>query len=268
MSTVSRDALDSAARLQAAVLNAQNAEIRALLAPGAVYMALGKTITGADAVGAELTSDATRRTWSALRWQAPQAKGDDVRLVGERDPQHAERGVIVTVQFAQQRIARVMVQRIPPPPPTAQPLVLPEALRKAIDTNLLEKHPMLLAYVGPDDQPVQSFRGSTQVHAADRLAMWVRNPEGAFIRAIRVNPRVSLMYRNEEQRSTYQFQGRARVVDEAAERQRVFDASAPAERAHDFAMLGAAVVIDLDRVEGWAGVGPNGQIDPICLVRS
>ena len=59
-----------------------------------------------------------------------------------------------------------------------------------------------------------------------------------------------------------------RVVDEAAERRRIFDASAPAERAHDFAMLGAAVVIDLDRVEGWAGVGPNGQIDPICLVRA
>ena len=33
-------------------------------------------------------------------------------------------------------------------------------------------------------------------------------------------------------------------------------------------VIGAAVVIDLDRVEGWAGVGPNGQIDPICLVRS
>jgi hypothetical protein len=28
-----------------------------------------------------------------------------------------------------------------------------------------------------------------------------------------------------------------------------------------------AVVIDLDRVEGWAGVGPQGQIDPICLQR-
>ena len=268
MSTPSKDALGSAARLQAAVQGGQEAEIRALLAPDAVYMALGRTVTGADAVGAELGSAGVRRTWGALRWQAPQAAGEDVRLVGERDPQHGERGVVVTVRFAQERIARVMVQRIPPPPPTAQPLVLPPALRQAIDANLLEKHPMLLAYVGPDNQPVQSFRGSTQVHGDDRLAMWVRNPEGALVRAIRVNPRVSLMYRNEEQRSTYQFQGRARVVDEPAERQRIFDASAPAERAHDFAMLGAAVVIDLDRVEGWAGVGPNGQIDPICLVRT
>ena len=139
-------------------------------------MALGKTITGADAVGTELTSDATRASWNALRWQAPQALADAVRLVGERDPKHGERGAIVSVRFAQERIERVLVQRIPPPPPAAQPLVLPPALRQAIDANLLEKHPMLLAYVGPDGQPVLSFRGSTQVHGDDRLAMWVRNP--------------------------------------------------------------------------------------------
>lgn len=268
MSTASNQDLTGAERLKAAVLEGQGARIHPLLAPDAVFMALGKTVAGADAVAAELGSDSTRRAWTHLRWKAAQPAADAVRLVGERDPSRAERGVIVTVQFAQGLVARVMVQRVPPPPPAPQPLVLPAALRQAIDANLLEKHPMLLAYVSADGQPVQSFRGSTQVHGDDRLAMWVRNPEGAFIRSIRVNPRVSMMYRNEEQRSTYQFQGRARVTVEAAERQRIFDASAPAERAHDFAMLGAAVVIDLDRVEGWAGVGPNGQIDPICLVRS
>jgi hypothetical protein len=126
---------------------------------------------------------------------------------------------------------------------------------------------MLLSYVGADGQPVLSFRGSTQAYSDDQLAMWVRNADGAFIRAIRANPRVALMYRNEEKRSTYQLQGRARVSEAPAERQRIFDASAAAERAHDFAMLGAAVIVDLDRVEGWAGVGPNGQIDPICLQR-
>lgn len=126
---------------------------------------------------------------------------------------------------------------------------------------------MVLAYVGDDGQPVQSFRGSTQVLSEDQLAMWVRNPQGAFIRAIGQRPRISLLYRNEDRRSTYTLQGRARVVEDAAMRQRVFDASAPAERAHDFAMLGVAVVVDLDRVEGWAGVGPQGQIDPICLQR-
>jgi hypothetical protein len=257
----------AAESLRRAVVDGQGSELDALLAPDALFMALGKTLEGARSVRAELLSDAMRKSWSALRWQPAQAIGGAVRLTGERNAESAERGVVVTITFAGDGIHKIQQQRVPPPPPTPRPMVLPKALRDAINTNLLDKHPMLLSYVGPDEQPVLSFRGSTQVLGDDQLAMWVRNPEGAFIRAIRHNPRVALMYRNEEKRSTYQLQGRARVADASAHRQRIFDAAAPAERAHDFAMLGAAVIIDLDRVEGWAGVGPNGQIDPICLQR-
>lgn len=259
----------AAARLVAAVTEGSGEQLDALLAPAPTYMQLGKTIEGRAAVRAELLSEGFGKLWHALHWQPPQAVGAAaVRLVSERQPGHAEpRAAIVTLLFDGERIAKIQLQRVPPPHPAPAPMVLPASLRKAIDANLLEKHPMVLAYVDADGQPVQSFRGSTQAHADDQLAMWVRNPEGAFIRAIRHNPRVALMYRNEEARSTYQLQGRARVVDAPQERQRIFDASAPAERAHDFAMLGAAVVIDLDRVEGWAGVGPNGQVDPVNLRR-
>jgi hypothetical protein len=257
----------AAERLRRAVVDGPASDLDALLAPDAVFMALGKTVEGAAAVRAEITSDAMCRSWRALRWQPAQAIGATARLVGERNAQTGERGVIVTITFAGDAIHRIQQQRVPPPPPAARPLVLPAALRDAIDANLLDKHPMLLSYVSPQGQPVLSFRGSTQVLSDDQLAMWVRNADGAFIRAIRVNPRVALMYRNEDKRSTYQLQGRARVGDSPADRQRIFDAAAPAERAHDFAMLGAAVIVDLDRVEGWAGVGPNGQIDPICLQR-
>ncbi|HET9207141.1 MAG TPA: pyridoxamine 5'-phosphate oxidase family protein [Burkholderiaceae bacterium] len=257
----------AAERLRRAVIDGQAREIDALLTPDAVFMALGKTVEGAGSVRTELLSDAMRQSWRALRWQPAQAIADAVRLTGERNADGNERGVIVTITFAGDGIHKIQQQRVPPQPPAARPLVLPPALREAIDGNLLEKHPMLLSYVGPDGQPVLSFRGSTQVLGDDQLAMWVRNADGAFIRAIRHNPRVALMYRNEDKRSTYQLQGRARVSDAPADRQRIFDAAAPAERAHDFAMLGAAVIVDLDRVEGWAGVGPNGQIDPICLQR-
>lgn len=47
----------------------------------------------------------------------------------------------------------------------------------------------------------------------------------------------------------------------------VADELPAAERAHDFAMLGAAVLVDLDRVEGYAGLGPQGQVDPLLLLR-
>lgn len=257
----------AADRLRHAVVDGSGAELDALLTPDVVFMALGKTLEGAASVWPELLSDGMRKAWGALRWQPATAIAEAARLVGERSAEGGERGIVVTITFAGDRIAKIQQQRVPPPPPTPRPMVLPPALRDAINANLLEKHPMLLAYTNPSGQPVLSFRGSTQVLSDDQLALWVRNPDGAFIQAIRANPRVALMYRNEDKRSTYQLQGRARVSDAPEQRQRIFDAAAAAERAHDFAMLGAAVVIDLDRVEGWAGVGPQGQIDPICLQR-
>jgi hypothetical protein len=107
-----------------------------------------------------------------------------------------------------------------------------------------------------------------QTFGDDQLALWVRSADGAFVRAIRANPHIALMYRDEEAKATYQFQGRARVTESAQERQRIFERAPAVERAHDFAMLGAAVVVELDRVEGYAGLGPNGQVDPIRMLRA
>jgi hypothetical protein len=254
-------------RLRHAVTDGQAVELLALLHPQARLMALGKTLDGADAVAADLLSEGGRAAWRALIWTPAAPAGSAVRMRGERAPGTRDRGLVLTFAFEDDRVRTLQIQRIPPPPPEARPLVVPPALRTAIDRALLEKRPMLLAHVGADGQPVLSFRGSTQVYSDDQLAMWVRNADGELIRAIATQPRVAFMYRNEEARATYQLQGRARVVVDEGVRRQVFDRSAEAERAHDFAMLGAAVVIDLDRIEGWAGVGPQGQIDPINLRR-
>jgi hypothetical protein len=136
-----------------------------------------------------------------------------------------------------------------------------------VDNALVERHPMLMAYSDPDGQPVLSFRGSVQAWGDDQLAMWVRSADGAFMQAIRRNPRVALVYRNEESKATYNFQGRARVSDLESDRQRVFAAAPEAERGHDFAMLGVVVLVDLDRVEGYAGLGPAGQVDQLRMLR-
>lgn len=150
---------------------------------------------------------------------------------------------------------------------TAGPIRVPAALKERIDNALVQRHPMLVAHVGAGGQPVLSFRGSVQVFGDDRLALWIRKAEGGFIAAIRANPRIALMYRDEDARATYQFQGRARVTAAADERDLIFRRAPQAERAHDPAMLGAAVVVDLDRVEGYAGLGPQGQVDRILMLR-
>ncbi|HEY4069306.1 MAG TPA: pyridoxamine 5'-phosphate oxidase family protein [Burkholderiaceae bacterium] len=258
---------EQADQLRDAVVRGRGDDLRALMHPQVRLMALGRTLEGAEAVSADLLSDAGLAAWRPLAWMPAENTASGARLRGNRAPGTRDRGLVVSLTFEGDRVSGLQIQRVPPPPPEAGKLIIPPALRTAIDHALIEKRPMLLAYVGADGQPVISFRGSTQVYAEDQLAMWIRNPRGDFLRAIASQPRVAFMYRNEEARSTYQLQGRARVVDDESVRRRVFDRSAEAERAHDFAMLGVAVLVDLDGIEGWAGVGPHGQVDAINLRR-
>jgi hypothetical protein len=86
--------------------------------------------------------------------------------------------------------------------------------------------------------------------------MWVRDRGGGFLKAIPDHPRVALFYRDPATRATYQFAGRAHVDEDPGVRERVYRNSPEPERNLDARRLGAAVVIDLDRVEG---SGPAGR---------
>jgi general stress protein 26 len=264
------DALAAAQRFQLARVQAGDegrATLMDLLQPQARYLMLGKDVNGADAVAGELLSGINAPLSRRLEWDAPQAVGEQVRLHGRRQPGSRDRELVVTLSFAGDAVVLVQEQRMPAPPAVAQAIVLPDDVKSRIDRALVDRKPMLVAHVDGQGQPILSFRGSVQVHADDQLALWIRNAEGGFIAAIRANPRIALMYRDEGAKATYQFQGRARVTEDAAERQRIFERAPEVERAHDFAMLGAAVVVDLDRVEGYAGLGPHGQVDGIRMLR-
>jgi hypothetical protein len=245
-----------------------DALLRPLLHPAAKLMRLGKTAEGVDAVIDELRAGANRELARRLDWQPPEPQQDGgLRLIGVRKPGTRDRGLVIGLQLEGERVQLVQLQRTPPPPPDARSLVLPEWLKRMVGNALVERHPMLVAYSDPEGQPVISFRGSVQAWSDDQLAMWIRSPDGAFIRAIRHNPKLALLYRDEDSKATYTFQGRARVSDAPADRQRVYDASPEAERGHDFARIGVVVLVDLDRVEGYAGLGPAGQVDQIRLLR-
>lgn len=243
-------------------------KLLAMLHPQVRFMALGKSAVGAEAVSAELRNGLNGELTRRLQWQAPRAAGSMVRLVGERKAGTRDRGLVMTLEFDGDAIATVQQQRTPPPPPDAMPIVLPESLRKMVNNALVERHPMLMAYNDPQGQPVLSFRGSVQVYSNDQLAMWIRSADGAFVQAIRNNPRVALVYRNEDSKATYNFQGRARVSELETDRRRVFDAAPEAERGHDFAMLGVVVLVDLDRVEGYSGLGLAGQVGQVRMLRA
>jgi len=132
---------------------------------------------------------------------------------------------------------------------------LDDDIKEAINNAFAARNFVVLGYVGDDGAPHLSFRGSTQVFGPDQLAIWVRNPEGGFVRALRSHPKVSLLYRSSEPRRILTLAGRARV--EAGANDVVYTNAHPAERDRDPEKKGVAVIVDLDEVSGF---GPSGPI--------
>lgn len=258
------DALHLADRFAAALAGADASALASALAPDAGFARLGRAVHGRDAVLAELLG---AELYRRLRWRAATRVDAAVRLVGDPDDPKREPGLVLTLAVTGGAVRRIEQQRTPPVPPPATPLALTPALRERIDGALAARRPMLVAHVDADGQPVLSFRGSVRTLDDTRLSIWIRNAEGGFLAAIARNPRVALMYRDEDSKATYQFRGRARAVDDPALREAVWRAAPEVERQHDFARMGVAVVIELDRVEGYAGLGPAGAIDRVLMLR-
>jgi hypothetical protein len=111
---------------------------------------------------------------------------------------------------------------------------------------------LLLAAVSAESKPLLSFRGSTAVFGDSQLSFWARNAVGETMVAIRQNPHVALMYRSQSV-PLLKFIGRARISDNADERDRAFNLAHAKEREKDPERKGRAVIIDLDEVKGVLG---------------
>jgi hypothetical protein len=141
------------------------------------------------------------------------------------------------------------------PPNTT--LALTDEIKALVNGALANGSPLLLVAVSPDAKPVASFRGSVQTYSDDQLGLWARNAEGGTLDAIKANPNVVLIYRSATT-PVLQFHGRARITSDDAERKRVFESAPEREQAADPERKGAAVIVDLDRVEGVLKFGPDG----------
>jgi hypothetical protein len=146
------------------------------------------------------------------------------------------------------------------------PLSLTPEITALINGALDAGQPLLLAVVDSDHKPLLSFRGSTVVFSDTQLSFWARNVEGGTLAAIKQNPHVALAYRSATV-PVLQFVGRARITDDAAERERAFDLSNEKERERDPERKGRAVIIDLDQVNGVLGF-ENGAPVFVDLARS
>ena len=127
---------------------------------------------------------------------------------------------------------------------------LPEDVKDRVNNALSEGFPLALTAVSADCQPVVSFRGSTQTFGDDALAIWVRGTPSSTLAVIAANPHVAMTYTNMPARKFFIFRGRARVTDDPADRDAIWEGQHPLEQGRDPERAGIAVVIDLDHVSG------------------
>lgn len=242
-------------------------KLKAIFHSEVEFKVLGIRANGKDEVLDALKNGSNSKLMQQLIWQTPHKVKGKWHITGVRKEGSFDRGLIICLRVKDNSIFHVCQQRTPPPPPVPLPLVIPNELKMMINNALIEKHPILMAYCNLENQPVQTFRGSLQVFSDHQLAMWIRSPDGAFINSIQKNPKVSFVYRNETSKATYSFQGKARVSDLEIDRETVYARSAIAEQDHDFAQIGVVVVVDLEKIEGYSGLGPSGQQNQIKLIR-
>jgi hypothetical protein len=253
----------TATEFLAGLKNQEAAAHAALLAEDAGFQALNVDLKGRDAVLKRLAD--TAQTYADATFAAPEAKGAAIEVRGVL-PNKAQ--LILTLHLKGGRITLMQQQMIPGTPRAATPLKLPADVKDRINNALAQRHPILIAYTDETGQPILTFRGSTQAFSDTQLAIWIRNTSGTFLKSIARNPKVALMYRDEDAKATYNFIGRARVDSSEAARTQVYATMAKIEKDHDFAHAGVAVIIDIERVDGYAGLGPTGPVNPIRMERT
>lgn len=134
-------------------------------------------------------------------------------------------------------------------------ITLTDDLKQRFVNALSEGVAMVVGYVDEHGDPHVSPYGSLHATADDQLGLWLRNPEGALVAGIARNPNVAVFYAQLSSRTFVRMRGRARLVEDAATRDRVFNGMHAFEQRGDPERKGCAVLIDLDSAEGRAADG-------------
>lgn len=132
---------------------------------------------------------------------------------------------------------------------------LPDFIKGMVNNALGNGTPMTVAYVDEQGRPSLSLRGSTVAFSDTQLAIWLRSAEGGLPNALKNNPNISLLYRDQKARATIVFNGIGHIETDEAIRNRLFEMTPEVEQNHDPDRKGAALIIDLKRVQGGTGRG-------------
>lgn len=188
-----------------------------------------------------------------------------LRRAGWSEPAASDGRLVVTAEYppglVMPRISRVVfsfseadqitevVHEMAPFPDRVAADEVPLVIRGLVNDALGNNTPLCLAYVGEDGQPVLSLRGSLQFHGPRQISAWIRNPKGGLAAALPHNPRVALLYRDNDRLITMTIKGLAHIEADEDIRRQVYDMMPEVEQTHDPARAGACLIIDIKSVQ-------------------
>jgi hypothetical protein len=223
-----------------------------------VVLTCGREETiGRDAVVAGVTGDWPRSAIYRLGgWSEPEIWGEGI-VVRAEFPTAGSGPTALTLAFSFNDLDEIVAidkSLVQPPRPESSPEI-PLVVRGLIDNALYNGTPIVVAYVNEEDEPILSIRGSAKVFGPTQVSIWLRNREGGLARAVRRNPKISLLYRDSKLRTTLNVRGRARITLDEEVCRRAFELAPEVEQNHDPDRAGAALIIDVIEIRGGTPVG-------------
>lgn len=224
---------------------------------------------GSDAAIAALQESLFHNVVFGGQWEEPKTEGDVTTQLLSMPTKGIAAGCEFRFTFNERgELAQIEGGWVLPPAKLApEPVVLSKAMHDKINSAEDERLPVLFAYVTPEGGPEQTYRSSAHTHGDDQLAFWNPRSDGSFLAAIAANPGVSAIYRHDVTHEMLEMSGRARVVEDADEARRIYDARSDIVQRVDPDRSGVAVVIDLDRVTGLIHAAETGAIERIMMAR-
>ena len=138
-------------------------------------------------------------------------------------------------------------------------IAMTDFMAELLDSALADGTPCLLGTASKTGDPQIGPKGSVARYDGQTLSFWERSFRSTLAH-IKENPRVVVYYRNKAREkempfrgAALRFHGSARIVDDPAVRQRVWDLQVAAEREKDPEKKGIAILIDVDFIEELSG---------------
>ena len=128
-----------------------------------------------------------------------------------------------------------------------------DKMSELLDAALADGTVSLLGTATKDGDPQISPKGSIAVFDPQTLSFWERSHRSS-VAHIKENPKVIVYYRNPAKAAewaggTLRFHGKARIAEDPALRERIWERTIQAEKDRDPEKKGLGVLIDVDRIE-------------------